>query len=86
MTQHIITEIHKAVLAAIEQDMSLTPGTLFIDTKAKDLPAVFYEVNGLSACVCAIGSHYWNEMQAQVEAAVLIARVVRKGSKGESNE
>lgn len=70
-----MTAIQQTILAIIEQDMNLTKGSLLIIELTKGNPAVFFEKNGVSACVCAIGSSYWNECAAKSKTSALIARI-----------
>lgn len=78
-----MTTIHRSVLAVIEQDMNLSAGSLFINELSKGNPAVFFEKNGVSACVCALGSSYWKECLAKVESTVMFARNSSpKGNRG----
>ena len=75
MPKETMTATQQAILTIIERDMNLTEGSLFINELTKGNPAVFFEKNGVSACVCAIGSSYWNECAAKAETSALIARI-----------
>ena len=86
MPKPSITPTETAVLEVIELDMKLAPGSLYIDELVKGTPAVFFKKNGLSACVCALESSYWNECKAKVETTALLARLSTPTGKKDSHD
>lgn len=69
-----ITHHQQAVLTRIAISQEIDPECVSLGTKG----AVFYRGGDDLRCLCQQGSHYWNEMEAQVIAAQAIEHAARK--------
>lgn len=67
----------KAVLDRIAASHQVDPECLSMGDKG----AVFYRSGNELLCLCQQGSHYWNEIEAEVLTAHAIERAARREGK-----
>lgn len=61
-------EIQRDTLRVIASDLGLQIEDLRIESKVAGRPAVFYDVNGVTHCACAVGSRLWQSTHDAIAA------------------